>query len=139
MRRFTPADIDAALEIDRLAFPRGDQYDRAYYERVAGSKDYDVRVATDAGGTVTGWALADLSRRPLRIRSVSVHPRFRRRGFATTLLRDILQRHYTETDLLLERDNHAAFALYQRLGFVVAAADPEMPHRTRMVWSPTDR
>lgn len=136
MRRFTGSDIAAAREIDRLTFPAGDQYAPEFYEHVAASEDFDAIVATDSDDKVVGWALLDLRRRPMRIRSVSVHPECRRRGFGTALVTGLLCRHSTQTDLLVEPANREAIALYQRLHFRAADVDPEMPLRQRMVWEP---
>lgn len=136
MRRLTGPDIGAVRRIDALSFPAKEQYDADFYERVAISDNYDALVATDAGGGIVGWALADLTCRPIRIRSVSVHPEFRRRGFGAALVREILNRRSAPVDLLVEPNNYMALALYQKLGFSPADPDPQMPGRRRMVWQP---
>lgn len=136
MRRLTDSDIDAARRIDALSFPAHDQYDADFYESVAISDNYDAVVAVDADLGIVGWALADLTCRPIRIRSVSVHPEFRRRGFGAALVREILNRRSAPVDLLVESNNYTALALYQKLKFSPADADPQMPGRLRMVWQP---
>lgn len=134
MRRLSDSDISAVREIDRLSFTVHEQYEAEFYERLVASESYDALVATGPDGNVVGWVLADLTRRPIRIKSVSVHPAFRRTGYGRRLLTTILSRHAADADLLVERDNHAALALYCVLGFSRAEADPEMPERLRMVW-----
>jgi ribosomal protein S18 acetylase RimI-like enzyme len=51
---------------------------------------------------------------------VYVHPAHRRSGVATALVREILGRLDGTVTLNVARNNHAARALYLRLGFVVA-------------------
>lgn len=135
-RRLTRADIPAVRDIDRVAFSSVDQYDTGFYEALPSSPNHDAFVAELHNGTVAGWILADLTTAPLRIRSLSVHPDFRRRGFGMSLIREILRRHPTNIDLLVEPQNTNALLLYQELGFVQADPDPEVPERIRMLRSP---
>jgi ribosomal protein S18 acetylase RimI-like enzyme len=136
LRRLTFADIPAARDIDELSFSAGDQYELAFYERVVSSPDFEAMAAIQNNGAIAGWVLADLSRRPVRIKSVSVHPKCRRRGFGATLITSILNRHMAEIDLLVDRENNVAIALYQRLGFFGTDPDPEVPERLRMLRLP---
>lgn len=136
LRPLTHADIPAVREIDRLSFAAGDQYDAPFYERVASSPQFEAAVAVGDDGVIVGWVLADLSRRPIRIRSVSVHPDCRRHGLGAALISLILTRHRTETDLLVERENGVAIAFYRRLDFFEVGPDPELPERLRMLWLP---
>ena len=137
MRRLTLADIPAVREIDRLSFSASDQYDAPFYERIVSSRDFEA-IAVIENDAIAGWALADVSRRPVRIRSVSVHPDRRRRGFGAALITSILSRHMTDIDLLVDRENSVAITLYRRLGFVEADLDPELPERLRMLRLPEE-
>lgn len=136
MRRFTRDDIAAVREIDRLCFSENDQYDGALYERLVCSHEHEAFVAALLDGTITGWILANLTRQPLRIQSISVHPSFRRRGLGRALITEILRRHRTEVDLLVDPSNSGALRLYQRIGFVRTTPDPELPERIRMIRRP---
>ena len=51
---------------------------------------------------------------------VYVHPAHRRKGIATALVREMLNRLEGTVTLNVGANNHGARALYQRLGFVVA-------------------
>ena len=136
MRRLTCDDIPAVRAIDTLAFPPEDQYDAAFYERIVSSHEHDALVATMADGTIAAWILANLATQPLRIQSLSVHPSFRKRGFGRSLVTEILRRHPTEIDLLVEPGNFEALRLYHKLGFAQTSADPELPQRIRMIRRP---
>ena len=136
MRRVTFADIAAVREIDRRSFSAADQYDASFYERIVTSQHFDATAAVEENGAIIGWMLAELNRTPLRIRSVSVHPDYRRCGFGAALVTVILTRYVTETDLLVERDNLEAISLYRRLGFVQTDPDPSVPERIHMLWHP---
>ena len=139
MRRLTNADLAAVREIDRLAFPTDEQYDGDFWDRIPASDSLEADVVTDDEGSIVGWSLVDVSRQPIRIRSLSVHPAFRRRGFGGTLVSPLLARHRVETDLLVDGANTNAVKLYKRLGFCLAGPDPEMPGRRRMLWKPNEK
>lgn len=134
MRSLTSNDITAVCAIDALSFAPYEQYNSAFYRELAESHGYEAIVATIPDGTIVGWILADIVRSPVRIRSISVHPEYRRKGFGYALLTEILSAH-SEVDLLVEPDNVHALRLYQRLGFVITDGDPEMPERIRMLWT----
>lgn len=129
------ADVAALREIDRLAFKDGEQYSAAFYDEVIFSDAFLAIGAQGEDGSIVGWALIDLGRTPIRIRSLSVHPSFHRRGIATALVNYVSRRGYT-LDLLVEPANAAAIALYEKLGFVTGEPDPELPERVRMVRVP---
>lgn len=133
IRDLTTADIDGLRDLDRVSFDDDDQYDAAYYEEVIASKAFDAIGAVDESGHPVGWVLLDLSRHPIRIRSLSVHPDARRRGVATALVKAALSRYGASIDLLVARANAGAIGLYRSLGFSMADPDPELPQRARMV------
>ena len=133
IRTLTTADVAALREIDRLAFENGDQYDAAFYDEVMSSDAFSAIGAQGEDGSIVGWALIDLGRNPIRIRSFSVHPSFRRRGIATALVEKVLDGHPETIDLLVEPRNASAIAFYLKLGFVPGEPDPELPERMRMV------
>lgn len=135
IRRLQRSDVSEIREIDKLSFPAGEQYEDAFYERIRTSAGFEAMVAAVNGSGVVGWILADLTRQPIRIRSLSVHPDFRRRGIGTALLWDLMGRHSKPVDLLVDDGNAAAVALYRHRGFKAADPDPEMPQRRRMVWN----
>ena len=133
IRSATASDIAALREIDALSFSSGDQYRLSYYEQIVKSDGFEVIAATDAQGIVRAWLLLDLRSDPMRIRSLAVHPQFRRRGLARALIAHAASRHHEPVDLLVEPENTAAIALYESCGFTAAAPDPQLRARMRMV------
>ena len=133
IKRLTTADIPALIAIDRASFAADDQYGLPYYDEVIASNGFEAIGVEDDSKSVVAWALLDLRREPIRIRSLSVCVHYRRRKLATTLVREILVKHSGPVDLLVEPENRAAIALYEKLGFHVAEPDAELPQRVRMV------
>lgn len=67
------------------------------------------------------WVIDD----EVHINTIAVHERYRRRGIALALLRDVLQRTGARSATLeVRRSNTAAIALYTRLGFRITAERP---------------
>lgn len=93
-------------------------------------------IAVIEGNAIAAWALVDAASTPIRIRSLAVHPQFRRRGYAMALIESIVSEYGEAIDLLVEPENRAAIALYERMGFRESQRDPEMPQRLRMVREP---
>ena len=132
IRELDIADIPALREIDRCSFAIDDQYDESFYRDVVlGDEFQAVGVVADCG-TLAAWALVARGSRPVRVRTLAVSPAWRRRGFATALMNAICAEH-GEIDLLVKPGNARAIALYRKLGFIGAQADPQMPERLRMV------
>ena len=132
IRLLTNADIPALVEIDRASFAADDQYDLRYYNEVIASDAFEAIGVEDETSCLVAWSLIDVRGEPIRIRSLAVHPKCRRRGFATALVNAALSEHGT-SDLLVDPHNIAAIALYEKLGFVADEPDPELPARIRMV------
>lgn len=133
--QLTRADLAAIAELDRRSFAPDEQYDDVFYDEIFASHAFEVLGVADGSERIAGWALIDTRCEPVRIRSLAVHPEFRRRGIATALIRSVVDRHGPGIDLLVKPDNAAAIALYRKLGFTAGALDPQMPERLRMVRS----
>ena len=127
------ADLAAIAEIDRRSFGPHEQYEDGFYDEMFASDAFDVLGIADESEGIAGWALVDKGCEPARIRSLAVHPEFRRRGIATALIHAVVDRHGSPIDLLVDPDNAPAIALYEKLGFTTGAPDPQMPERLRMV------
>jgi ribosomal protein S18 acetylase RimI-like enzyme len=117
IRNLTKRNVTAMREIDALSFSAGDQYGEAYYDEIVGSPDFEPMGVADDGDGIRAWALVDVKASPIRIRSLAVHPKFRRRGFATALINAVVSGHHGAIDLLVDPGNHGAIALYEKLGF----------------------
>jgi ribosomal protein S18 acetylase RimI-like enzyme len=87
----------------------------------------------DADGAPAGKLVLDEQRRQLRVVDIAVLPRFRGRGLATAVLRQ-LQQHQCDIVLSVAHDNHAALRLYRSLGFEEDGGDAV---RAAMRWRAT--
>jgi ribosomal protein S18 acetylase RimI-like enzyme len=120
IRRLTKADIPSLVEIDRISFAADDQYDLRHYEEVIVSDAFKAIGVEDDSGNVVAWMLLDSRCKPIRMRSLAVHPDYSRRGLATALTNAVIDANGGPIDLLVEPQNDAAIALYEKLGFRVS-------------------
>jgi ribosomal-protein-alanine N-acetyltransferase len=116
----TEADLDAVMEIERLSFP-------APWERQAFAEELmrpwaRLRLLREAASVsavafCNYWLVAD----ELHILNIAVHPRARRHGHASRILRHILaearELHVQRLSLEVRVSNQAAQALYRKFGF----------------------
>ncbi len=133
IRNVTLADLPAVREIDRRSFDADDQYSDVQYSEAVTSASYDALAAIDEHGSIIAWALIDRAPVPVRIRSLAVHPDFRRHGVGARLVSEAIERFGAPIDLLVDPSNIGAIAFYEKAGFVFAGADPEVPQRLRML------
>jgi ribosomal protein S18 acetylase RimI-like enzyme len=137
VRPMRVCDLDRIKEIDRVVFSAEEQYGDTVYERMPQS-GLSVVVETTGGGVI-GYAFVGSETRDANgdafgyVRSVAVHPDYRRRGYGTALLEAVIERGEHEIDLFVDERNEAAIRLYQRLGFQPAEVSPAIPQRRRMV------
>lgn len=133
VRALTQKDVNAVREIDQLAFGANDQYEPEFYDSVVNSDTFDAFLLVDEYNTIIAWALIDLGMRPIRLRSLSVHPKFQRRGCGFTLVSHVLSKYPSSIDLVVNGENEAAIRLYRRLGFVLTAPDTALPDYQHMI------
>ena len=115
-RDVSPSDIPFVREIDHLSFGADDQYPDEFYHSLVHSELRTIIAATPAGD-IAGYALLELGRKPIRLRSIATHPEHRRKGCAEFLIRHILEVFGLPIELLVKKENVRAIRLYQRLGF----------------------
>ncbi|HEY8535671.1 MAG TPA: ribosomal protein S18-alanine N-acetyltransferase [Vicinamibacterales bacterium] len=115
-----PEDLEEILAVDRESFLR--PWTRAMYEaelrNPAVSRIYVIRAP---GARVAGYCAVWMVDGELHINNLAIRPAFRRRGLATTLLREVLReaaaRGCVRATLEVRRSNHPARRLYEALGF----------------------
>ena len=121
IRAFLPADAAAILEIQRLAAEAA-PWRLADYERLAQDPDGQVLAAElPEGGGIAGFLAARLMGEEAELQNLAVHPGYRRRGVAKTLMERFhrrltaagVKRVYAE----VRASNQPALSLYQSLGY----------------------
>lgn len=78
--------------------------------------NYSCLVAVSEG-RVAGFLVSRLVGDECEVLNLAVHPRHRRQGIATALLKHLLNRFHGPCFLEVRESNKAARALYQKLGF----------------------
>jgi ribosomal protein S18 acetylase RimI-like enzyme len=131
------SDLDRVKEIDRVAFSADEQYGDAVYEQMLQSSRSVVAETLD--GVVVSYVFVGAERQDTNgdafgyIRSVAVHPGYRRHGYGKAMLEAVVERADREIDLFVDEANQPAISLYQRLGFQLAEVSPTGARRRRMV------
>ena len=127
VRPFEKSDLPGILRIekesfDRYAWPR-DVF--VEYARLVPDLFLVARVA----GRIAGYSIACLSRHGAEIASLAVHPRHRKGGVATALLkaavRKVRRSGAQAVRLMVRSQNQEALALYRKLGFVHTGTVPD--------------
>ncbi len=115
------SDLDSVLSIERASFPTPWSRGAFVYElkQNRAARCWVARIAGELVGYLCLWDVGS----ELHITNLAVHPAWRRRGVARTLLGEILadarQRQLTLAFLEVRPTNWEAQALYERFGFQV--------------------
>ena len=121
------ADIDAIVALEWESFTNPWPRETLVWE-LENSDVTRAYVLRDDGGTAVAFCLCWVIFDELHINTLAVAPAMRRRGVATTLLRHVIAdaaaSGATRATLEVRASNAAALALYDRLGFRVAATRP---------------
>jgi ribosomal-protein-alanine N-acetyltransferase len=118
----TAADLDAVLAIEEASF--NNPTTREWYENELQRPEvcyvFVVRVAAAVAGFCAFWKVID----QIHINNLAIHPDFRGRGLARTLLTRVLDEAAAiaapHATLEVRRSNVAARRLYEKAGFVLA-------------------
>lgn len=114
------ADLDAVVEVERLASPSPWSAGLFLHEL---QLEFSRLVVARAGVVVLGYACWWEIGGEVHLLNIAVHPDHRRRGIGAALLRHLLDRGAaggaTVAGLEVRAGNRAALALYERMGFYV--------------------
>lgn len=119
IRRMTLEDIEQVLEIDRASFnqPWPERAFRFEVENNAASRAWVAEENGKVVGMIVAWLMVDEA----HIATIATHPRFRRQGVASRLLRHALDYMRNEgagsSFLEVRESNLAAQELYRTFGF----------------------
>ncbi|MEW5854549.1 MAG: ribosomal protein S18-alanine N-acetyltransferase [Myxococcota bacterium] len=130
VRRMTPEDVPAVLEIENASFPRpwkAHQFHEEFKRDV--SRLYVAERTSEGAGQLVGYLSAWCVAGEMHILNVACSPRVRRRGVARQLILQaaaLAAREDGCTQVFLEvrRSNDGAQALYLTLGFTACGVRP---------------
>jgi ribosomal-protein-alanine N-acetyltransferase len=125
LRFATEGDLNGVLEVERLSFSIGKQWDRSDFQNalrdlflVSGEKE------------ISGFLIAccwEKERRAAILR-IAVHPDYRGRGIATILIEEAIDRlremDIREVELDVDVVKRGAIQLYEAVGFKIARGIP---------------
>jgi len=131
IRFATEGDLNGILEIERLSFPIGKQWDRSDFQQalrdlffVSGEKE------------LSGFLIAccwENERRAVILR-IAVHPEVRGRGIATILIEEaieiIREMDIREVELEVDIVKQGAIQLYEAVGVKIARGIPMIENNT---------
>ena len=131
LRSATESDLNGILEIERLSFPVGKQWDRSDFQQalrdlflVSGEKE------------LSGFLIAccrENERRAVILR-IAVRPDVRGRGIATTLIEEAIEKiremDIREVELDVDIVKLGAIQLYEAVGFKIARGIPMIDNNT---------
>lgn len=142
LRRMEIADVPAALEIERVAFPT--PWSQAMFVLEL-SKASSICLAATDGDALIGYLIAARYAQVWHVMNVSVDPAHRRGGVASTLMAELFRltdspsTHYT---LEARVSNMPAIEMYRRNGFRAAGVRPGYYTDNRedalIMWRSTD-
>lgn len=120
IRRLTYADLPQVIAIERRAFPSPWSLAMFVLEL---SKPSGVCLAARRDGTLVGYLICSRYEDAWHIMNIAIEPALLRRGIATALLRELLERRLGEdarVTLEVRPSNRGAISLYERFGFLPA-------------------
>jgi ribosomal-protein-alanine N-acetyltransferase len=120
-------ELDAVAALESVSFTNPWPRETLVWE-LENSDVTRAYLLRDASGAVVAFCVCWVIFDELHINTLAVAPAARRRGMATAILRHVMSEAAasgaTKATLEVRASNTAALALYQRLGFRVAATRP---------------
>jgi len=123
VRRLTYSDLPAVLSVERRSFPTPWSLAMFVLEL---SKPSGICLAASAGEELLGYLVCSRYDQAWHLMNVAVAPERRRSGIARRLIGQLLEEAGRDLPFTLEVriSNHAAIAMYERLGFRSAGVRP---------------
>lgn len=123
LRRFSLADLDKILEIEKLSFPYREAWSKEYFE-ILYQKNPEEFIVAEENGKVVGYTIGQLKNDSAEIISLAVAPNWRKKGIGKALT-EFLINHFRgkkikEIFLHVRTKNEVATSFYQNLGFEVS-------------------
>jgi [ribosomal protein S18]-alanine N-acetyltransferase len=129
IRTLTYSDLPQVIAIERRAFPTPWSLAMFVLEL---SKPSGVCLAAFEGDSLVGYLICSRYTDVWHLMNIAVEPSLRRRGYATALLEEMIDRagHDASYTLEVRTSNAGAITLYERFGFRSAGTRPRYYHDT---------
>jgi ribosomal-protein-alanine N-acetyltransferase len=129
IRPLTYSDLPQVIAVERRSFPTPWSLAMFVLEL---SKPSGVCLAAVVGTKIVGYLVCSRYDQVWHLMNIAVDPSARRRGIASALLRQMLERAGADREFTLEvrTSNASAIALYERFGFRSAGTRPRYYHDT---------
>ncbi len=131
----TKTELELWAHLQNQIFADDPHYERASAESLSSliqniSFDPNLIIVGEFGGIPVGmcmgWSIpstkGDTKKKAFQIQGMGVLPKYRREGYAATLLLELMNRAYlkgyTKSELLVMSTNAAAISMYNKLGFI---------------------
>ena len=119
IRGYRPADLDALLDLDQLAFPGLWGYSLPVLS--AAIEQAALVTVLEVAGEIAGYQLSTASALGAHLARLAVLPPHQGQGYGSALVRHLLHafglRGFERVSVNTQADNRASLTLYRRLGF----------------------
>ena len=119
----TPADLDAVLQLERELYRQ--PWSRGNFADALHAGNYAQQLQNPDTHELMGYVLAQLGASEVHLLNLGVRASYQRQGWAQRLLQDLAQWARTQNAacvwLEVRTSNHAALALYERVGFAAVS------------------
>jgi len=125
VRRATPAEYAAVIQLDTAAFTSPWQLSPAMLQLAIAQADY-LTVAEAPDGNLLGYQLSTANRNNSHLARLATLPAAQRQGVGSALVADLIA-HYAslegrELTVNTQHNNHASLAVYQKFGYTLTGA-----------------
>jgi [ribosomal protein S18]-alanine N-acetyltransferase len=129
IRPLTYSDLPQVIAVERRSFPTPWSLAMFVLEL---SKPSGVSLAAVEGTKIVGYLVCSRYDQVWHLMNIAVDPSTRRRGIASAMLQQMLERAGADREFTLEvrTSNASAIALYERFGFRSAGTRPRYYHDT---------
>jgi ribosomal-protein-alanine N-acetyltransferase len=115
----SPEDLPRVMEIERSSFT--DPWSEESFLRDLEDNPYSLYLIAVMGRTLLGYLGGWTMKKRLHITNLAIDDKYRRRGIATSLIKELIQISYLQgierVTLEVRVSNNTAICLYKKLGF----------------------
>jgi ribosomal-protein-alanine N-acetyltransferase len=122
LRKFSLADLDRVLEIEKVSFLNREVWSRNYFKNLY-QKYPEGFIIAENGNEIIGYTIGQVRNESAEIISLAVDPTWRRKGVGTILTNSLIdhfkEKRLKEIFLHVRTKNKEGISFYQKLGFKI--------------------